>query len=168
MVALGQACSSAGSPSSDRMTRRRVAAPSTKASIAAARPRASASPRPPCAGGHFAAWEQPEAYAEDVHRAVKLGGRWFRYALILLGGQRHDAVRGGQARHPDPGAMLGRRVPQPVPPGPVGFVRYRPTRPGEDEHDRPLRLAVTEHLGDDVAEVPDELGLRVVRDIVDR
>ena len=26
------------------------------------------------AGGHFAAWEQPEAYAEDVHRAVKLGG----------------------------------------------------------------------------------------------
>ncbi|MCX5384654.1 epoxide hydrolase family protein [Streptomyces sp. NBC_00083] len=26
------------------------------------------------AGGHFAAWEQPEAYAGDVHRAVKLGG----------------------------------------------------------------------------------------------
>ena len=26
------------------------------------------------AGGHFAAWEQPEAYAADVHRAVKLGG----------------------------------------------------------------------------------------------
>jgi len=26
-----------------------------------------------CAGGHFAAWEQPEAYAEDVHRAVKPG-----------------------------------------------------------------------------------------------
>jgi hypothetical protein len=26
------------------------------------------------AGGHFAAWEQPEAYADDVHRAVKLGG----------------------------------------------------------------------------------------------
>ncbi len=25
------------------------------------------------AGGHFAAWEQPEAYADDVHRAVKLG-----------------------------------------------------------------------------------------------
>ncbi|MFC5666609.1 epoxide hydrolase family protein [Kitasatospora misakiensis] len=25
------------------------------------------------AGGHFAAWEQPEAYAADVHRAVKLG-----------------------------------------------------------------------------------------------
>ncbi|MFD5411970.1 epoxide hydrolase family protein [Streptomyces nojiriensis] len=25
-------------------------------------------------GGHFAAWEQPEAYAGDVHRAVKLGG----------------------------------------------------------------------------------------------
>lgn len=24
------------------------------------------------AGGHFAAWEQPEAYAADVHRAVKL------------------------------------------------------------------------------------------------
>jgi pimeloyl-ACP methyl ester carboxylesterase len=26
------------------------------------------------AGGHFAAWEQPEAYAEDVRRAVGLGG----------------------------------------------------------------------------------------------
>jgi pimeloyl-ACP methyl ester carboxylesterase len=26
------------------------------------------------AGGHFAAWEQPEAYADDVHRAVELGG----------------------------------------------------------------------------------------------
>ncbi|MGK3206426.1 alpha/beta fold hydrolase [Amycolatopsis sp. MEPSY49] len=26
------------------------------------------------AGGHFAAWEQPEAYAGDVRRAVKLGG----------------------------------------------------------------------------------------------
>ncbi|MGW0970723.1 epoxide hydrolase family protein [Streptomyces sp. NPDC002516] len=26
------------------------------------------------AGGHFAAWEQPEAYAADVHRAVELGG----------------------------------------------------------------------------------------------
>lgn len=26
------------------------------------------------AGGHFAAWEQPEAYVDDVHRAVKLGG----------------------------------------------------------------------------------------------
>jgi len=26
------------------------------------------------AGGHFAAWEQPEAYADDVRRAVKLGG----------------------------------------------------------------------------------------------
>ena len=26
------------------------------------------------AGGHFAAWEQPEAYADDVHRAIKLGG----------------------------------------------------------------------------------------------
>src|SRR3569833_389021 len=26
------------------------------------------------AGGHFAAWEQPETYAADVHRAVKLGG----------------------------------------------------------------------------------------------
>ncbi|MFI7001976.1 epoxide hydrolase family protein [Nocardia sp. NPDC050175] len=26
------------------------------------------------AGGHFAAWEQPEAYAEDVRRAVELGG----------------------------------------------------------------------------------------------
>ncbi|MFE4998612.1 epoxide hydrolase family protein [Streptomyces mirabilis] len=26
------------------------------------------------AGGHFAAWEQPAAYADDVHRAVKLGG----------------------------------------------------------------------------------------------
>jgi pimeloyl-ACP methyl ester carboxylesterase len=26
------------------------------------------------AGGHFAAWEQPEAYAADVRRAVKLGG----------------------------------------------------------------------------------------------
>lgn len=25
------------------------------------------------AGGHFAAWEQPEAYAGDVHRAVTLG-----------------------------------------------------------------------------------------------
>jgi hypothetical protein len=25
-------------------------------------------------GGHFAAWEQPEAYVGDVHRAVKLGG----------------------------------------------------------------------------------------------
>ncbi|MBR7829690.1 epoxide hydrolase [Actinospica sp. MGRD01-02] len=24
------------------------------------------------AGGHFAAWEQPEAYADDIHRAVKL------------------------------------------------------------------------------------------------
>ena len=26
------------------------------------------------AGGHFAAWEQPEAYAADVRRAVELGG----------------------------------------------------------------------------------------------
>lgn len=26
------------------------------------------------AGGHLAAWEQPEAYADDVHRAVKLSG----------------------------------------------------------------------------------------------
>lgn len=26
------------------------------------------------AGGHFAAWEQPEAYAKDVRRAVTLGG----------------------------------------------------------------------------------------------
>lgn len=26
------------------------------------------------AGGHFAAWEQPAAYADDVHRAVELGG----------------------------------------------------------------------------------------------
>ncbi|MEZ0091848.1 hypothetical protein [Streptacidiphilus sp. EB129] len=26
------------------------------------------------AGGHFAAWEQPEAYADDVHRAVRPGG----------------------------------------------------------------------------------------------
>ena len=26
------------------------------------------------AGGHFAAWEQPETYAGDVRRAVKLGG----------------------------------------------------------------------------------------------
>lgn len=26
------------------------------------------------AGGHFAAWEQPEAYADDVHLAVRLGG----------------------------------------------------------------------------------------------
>lgn len=26
------------------------------------------------AGGHFAAWEQPEAYVGDVHRAIKLGG----------------------------------------------------------------------------------------------
>ncbi|MEV6828064.1 epoxide hydrolase [Amycolatopsis sp. NPDC051102] len=26
------------------------------------------------AGGHFAAWEQPAAYVEDVRRAVKLGG----------------------------------------------------------------------------------------------
>ncbi|MEV5949388.1 epoxide hydrolase family protein [Streptomyces sp. NPDC051993] len=26
------------------------------------------------AGGHFAAWEQPEAYADDIHRAVNLGG----------------------------------------------------------------------------------------------
>jgi pimeloyl-ACP methyl ester carboxylesterase len=26
------------------------------------------------AGGHFAAWEQPAAYADDVRRAVKLGG----------------------------------------------------------------------------------------------
>jgi hypothetical protein len=25
------------------------------------------------AGGHFAAWEQPEAYAEDLRRAVNLG-----------------------------------------------------------------------------------------------
>ncbi|GAB3373029.1 epoxide hydrolase family protein [Amycolatopsis echigonensis] len=25
------------------------------------------------AGGHFAAWEQPEAYASDLHRAVELG-----------------------------------------------------------------------------------------------
>jgi len=25
------------------------------------------------AGGHFAAWEQPRAYADDVHRAVELG-----------------------------------------------------------------------------------------------
>jgi pimeloyl-ACP methyl ester carboxylesterase len=27
------------------------------------------------AGGHFAAWEQPDAYAGDVHRAVRLGCR---------------------------------------------------------------------------------------------
>ena len=27
------------------------------------------------AGGHFAAWEQPDAYAEDLRRAVKLGGQ---------------------------------------------------------------------------------------------
>ena len=26
------------------------------------------------AGGHFAAWEQPQTYADDVRRAVKLGG----------------------------------------------------------------------------------------------
>jgi pimeloyl-ACP methyl ester carboxylesterase len=26
------------------------------------------------AGGHFAAWEQPEAYADDLRRAIKLGG----------------------------------------------------------------------------------------------
>ncbi|PRY44745.1 epoxide hydrolase family protein [Umezawaea tangerina] len=26
------------------------------------------------AGGHFAAWEQPEAYVDDVRRALKLGG----------------------------------------------------------------------------------------------
>jgi pimeloyl-ACP methyl ester carboxylesterase len=26
------------------------------------------------AGGHFAAWEQPEAYADDLRRAVKMGG----------------------------------------------------------------------------------------------
>ncbi|WNV87290.1 epoxide hydrolase [Umezawaea sp. Da 62-37] len=26
------------------------------------------------AGGHFAAWEQPEAYADDVRRAIALGG----------------------------------------------------------------------------------------------
>ncbi|WPB95824.1 alpha/beta fold hydrolase [Streptomyces malaysiensis] len=26
------------------------------------------------AGGHLAAWEQPEAYADDLHRAVKLAG----------------------------------------------------------------------------------------------
>jgi pimeloyl-ACP methyl ester carboxylesterase len=26
------------------------------------------------AGGHFAAWEQPEAYAADIRRAIKLGG----------------------------------------------------------------------------------------------
>jgi pimeloyl-ACP methyl ester carboxylesterase len=26
------------------------------------------------AGGHFAAWEQPEAYSDDVRRAVELGG----------------------------------------------------------------------------------------------
>ncbi len=26
------------------------------------------------AGGHFAAWEQPGAYADDVRRAVKIGG----------------------------------------------------------------------------------------------
>jgi hypothetical protein len=25
-------------------------------------------------GGHFAAWEQPAAYAEDVRRAVTIGG----------------------------------------------------------------------------------------------
>jgi hypothetical protein len=25
------------------------------------------------AGGHFAAWEQPQTYADDVRRAVKLG-----------------------------------------------------------------------------------------------
>ena len=25
------------------------------------------------AGGHFAAWEQPEAYADDLRRAVRLG-----------------------------------------------------------------------------------------------
>ncbi|MFE5585637.1 hypothetical protein [Kitasatospora sp. NPDC056531] len=25
-------------------------------------------------GGHFAAWEQPEAYADDLRRAVKLSG----------------------------------------------------------------------------------------------
>ena len=30
------------------------------------------------AGGHFAAWEQPEAYAGDVHRAVELGGQPLR------------------------------------------------------------------------------------------
>ncbi|MCU7724002.1 epoxide hydrolase [Actinoplanes sp. KI2] len=29
------------------------------------------------AGGHFAAWEQPEAYAADLRRAVKLGHRQF-------------------------------------------------------------------------------------------
>ncbi|MFF4398515.1 epoxide hydrolase family protein [Streptomyces sp. NPDC001480] len=27
------------------------------------------------AGGHFAAWEQPEAYADDLHRAVELGSQ---------------------------------------------------------------------------------------------
>ncbi len=27
------------------------------------------------AGGHVAAWEQPEAYAADLRRAVKLGGQ---------------------------------------------------------------------------------------------
>lgn len=26
------------------------------------------------AGGHFAAWEQPEAYTTDLRRAVELGG----------------------------------------------------------------------------------------------
>jgi pimeloyl-ACP methyl ester carboxylesterase len=26
------------------------------------------------AGGHFAAWEQPAAYADDVHRGVRSGG----------------------------------------------------------------------------------------------
>src|ERR1039457_3078339 len=46
IVVLSQAWSSAGSPSSERSTRRRVETPSTKASIAAARLRAVASSRP--------------------------------------------------------------------------------------------------------------------------
>jgi hypothetical protein len=64
--------------------------------------------------------------------------------------------------------MLGRSVPQPVPPGPVRFLRHHRAGPGEHEHHRSLRLAVTEHLGDDEAQVPDELRVRVVRDVVDR
>jgi hypothetical protein len=34
------------------------------------------------AGGHFAAWEQPEAYADDLRRAVRLGARSERAASL--------------------------------------------------------------------------------------
>jgi len=37
------------------------------------------------AGGHFAAWEQPEAYADDLRRAVRLGARSERAASLERG-----------------------------------------------------------------------------------